>query len=134
MLPMMIAANAFRDYCTIEDLLAIGPSTDGQGSYFGFDVRTIVNDRFRSYTLTCNPQLLQSLSAEKRCDAAFDSVEHLKFHLLDMHCPDFVKEPNVLEILKQEDDVKSTSLRRRRKQAVEISAAEKGVKAEFQFN
>ena len=38
-----------------------------------------------------------------RCVSAFDSAKHLKFHLLDVHCPDFIKEPNKLEMLKEED-------------------------------
>ncbi|KAK0747306.1 hypothetical protein B0T21DRAFT_300960, partial [Apiosordaria backusii] len=40
--------------------------TDGQGSYFGLDVRSIANDLFRGLTLARNPQLLQSLPAEKQ--------------------------------------------------------------------
>ncbi|KAK0641459.1 hypothetical protein B0T16DRAFT_214715 [Cercophora newfieldiana] len=40
--------------------------TDGQGSYFGLEVRTIVNDLFRGLTLVRNPQLWQSLPAEKQ--------------------------------------------------------------------
>lgn len=39
--------------------------TDGQGSYFGSQVRTVVNDLFRGLRLERNPQLLQSLPAEK---------------------------------------------------------------------
>ena len=41
------------------------PGTDGQGSYFGDTLRTIVNDRFRTMTLSRNPGLWQSLPAEK---------------------------------------------------------------------
>src|SRR5436190_16650569 len=40
--------------------------TDGQGSYFGLEVRSIVNDLFRGLTLARNPQLWQSLPAEKQ--------------------------------------------------------------------
>ncbi|KAH6675172.1 hypothetical protein B0J14DRAFT_616909 [Halenospora varia] len=40
--------------------------TDGQGSYFGDKLRSIVNDRFRSMTLCRNPELWQSLLAEKQ--------------------------------------------------------------------
>lgn len=40
--------------------------TDGQGSYFGQDVRSVVNDLFRGLTLAQNPQLLQSLPAAQQ--------------------------------------------------------------------
>ena len=40
--------------------------TDGQGSYFGLEVRSIVNDLFRGLTVARNPQLWQSLPAEKQ--------------------------------------------------------------------
>jgi hypothetical protein len=40
--------------------------TDSQGSYFGDKLRSIVNDRFRSMTLCRNPELWQSLPAEKQ--------------------------------------------------------------------
>ena len=49
-----------------------------------------------------------------RCVSAFDSAKHLKFHLLDVHCPNFITEPNKLEMLKEEDDVESTRLKMRR--------------------
>lgn len=42
------------------------PGTDGQNSYLGDKPRTIVNDRFRAMTLTRNPELWQSLPAEKQ--------------------------------------------------------------------
>jgi hypothetical protein len=42
------------------------PATDGQGSYFDDTLRTIVNDRFRAMTLCQNPELWQSLPAEKQ--------------------------------------------------------------------
>ena len=40
--------------------------TNDQGSYFGDKLRNIVNDRFRSMTLCRNPELWQSLLAEKQ--------------------------------------------------------------------
>jgi hypothetical protein len=40
--------------------------TDGQGSYFGDKLCSVVNDRFRSMTLCRNPELWQSLPAEKQ--------------------------------------------------------------------
>ncbi|KAK0641769.1 hypothetical protein B0T16DRAFT_431464 [Cercophora newfieldiana] len=40
--------------------------TDGQGSYFGTEVRSIANDLFRGLTIARNPQLWQSLPAEKQ--------------------------------------------------------------------
>ncbi len=40
--------------------------TDGQGSFFGDKLRNIVNDRFRTMTLCRNPELWQSLPAEKQ--------------------------------------------------------------------
>ena len=42
------------------------PGTDGQGSYFGDTLRSIVNDRFCAMTLSRNPELWQSLPAEKQ--------------------------------------------------------------------
>lgn len=41
-------------------------TADGQGSYFGTEARTLVNDLFMSLTLPRNPQLAQSLPAEKQ--------------------------------------------------------------------
>ncbi|KAG6901097.1 hypothetical protein C0995_000798 [Termitomyces sp. Mi166 len=41
------------------------PGTDGQGSYFGGTRRTLVNERFRALTVAWNPELYQSLPAEK---------------------------------------------------------------------
>jgi hypothetical protein len=40
--------------------------TDGQGSYFNDELRSIVSDRFRAMTLYRNPELWQSLPAEKQ--------------------------------------------------------------------
>jgi hypothetical protein len=42
------------------------PGTDGQGSYFGDTLRSIVNDRFRAMILSRNPELWQSLPAGKQ--------------------------------------------------------------------
>ena len=42
------------------------PGTDGQGAYFGDKPRNIVSDRFRALTLSRNPELWQSLPAEKQ--------------------------------------------------------------------
>ena len=42
------------------------PGTDGQNSYLGDKPRTIINDRFRAMTLSRNPELWQSLPAEKQ--------------------------------------------------------------------
>jgi hypothetical protein len=53
--------NTYSDYYALEN-----PGTDGQGSYFGDDLRTNVNDQFRSMTLSSNPELWQSLPAEKQ--------------------------------------------------------------------
>ena len=40
--------------------------TDGQASYFGTELRSIVNDLFRGLSLPRNPKLWQSLPAEKQ--------------------------------------------------------------------
>jgi hypothetical protein len=53
--------NTYRDYYAPNNA-----GTDGQGSYFGDKLRSIVNDRFRSMTLCRNPELWQSLPAEKQ--------------------------------------------------------------------
>lgn len=42
------------------------PGTDGQGSYFGDAPQSLINDLFRSMTLSRNPELWQSLPAEKQ--------------------------------------------------------------------
>ncbi|KAK0621131.1 hypothetical protein B0T17DRAFT_276620 [Bombardia bombarda] len=66
----------------------------------------------------------------RRCDAIFDSVQSFKFHLLDDHCPDFVKEPHSL--LEQDGDVKSATIGRKRAQYVEaVNAGDAGPKYEF---
>ncbi|KAF9645059.1 hypothetical protein BDM02DRAFT_3190050 [Thelephora ganbajun] len=44
------------------------PGTDGRGSYFGGTRRTLVNGRFRALTVAWNPELYQSLPAEKMCE------------------------------------------------------------------
>ncbi|KAL8296236.1 hypothetical protein RB600_001635 [Gaeumannomyces tritici] len=54
-----------------------------------------------------------------RCDGAFDSVKHLKFHLLDAHCRDFAKESTSLE-LDEKDDVKPAPPKRQRKRSVKL--------------
>ncbi|EJT68897.1 hypothetical protein, variant [Gaeumannomyces tritici R3-111a-1] len=54
-----------------------------------------------------------------RCGGAFDSVKHLKFHLLDAHCRDFVKESTSLE-LEENDDVKPAPAKRQRKRSAEL--------------
>jgi len=49
---------------------------DGQGSYFGSEVRTIVNDLFRGTTVARNPDLPQRLPAEKE-EALANSPEYI---------------------------------------------------------
>ena len=44
------------------------PGTDGQSSYLGGELRSIVNDLFRGMSLSRNPDLWQSLPAEKRVE------------------------------------------------------------------
>ena len=56
-----------RDESTYETSYAPqNPGTDGQGAYFGNKPRSIVNDGFRALTLSRNPELWQSLPAEKQ--------------------------------------------------------------------
>jgi hypothetical protein len=56
-----------RDENTYDSFYAPrNPGTDGQGAYFGDTPRSIVNDRFRALTLSRNPELWQSLPAEKQ--------------------------------------------------------------------
>lgn len=56
-----------RDENTYDSFYAPqNPGTDGQGSYFGDTLRSIVNDRFRAMTLSRNPELWQSLPAGKQ--------------------------------------------------------------------
>jgi hypothetical protein len=55
------------------------PGTDGQCSYFGGTRRTIVNEQFHALTVAWNPELYQSLPAEKMCElekrADFAAIE-----------------------------------------------------------
>lgn len=60
--------NEFYDPCN--------PGTDGQGSYLGGTLRTTVNDLFRAMTLSRNPELWQSLPAEKQHELT-ESREYL---------------------------------------------------------
>ena len=62
-----IKHGGHRDESTHSEFYAPrSPGTDGQGSYFGDTLRAIVNDRFRTMTLSRNPELWQSLPAEKQ--------------------------------------------------------------------
>ncbi|KAI9752223.1 MAG: hypothetical protein M1835_001112 [Candelina submexicana] len=55
------SANTYGDFYAPRN-----PGTDGQNSYLGDKPRTIVNDLFRAMTLSRNPELWQSLPAEKQ--------------------------------------------------------------------
>ena len=55
--------DTYRDYYAPPN-----PGTDGQSAYLGDKPRTIVNNYFRSMTLSRNPELWQSLPAEKQHD------------------------------------------------------------------
>ncbi|KAK7398162.1 hypothetical protein QQX98_012469 [Neonectria punicea] len=66
-----------------------------------------------------------------RCDGGFDSAKHLEFHLLDVHCPDFVKESSVLEVLTPDDDVASPKKKRQR--SVEATGNEMKAESEYYF-
>jgi hypothetical protein len=59
--------SGHRDENTYRDSYAPrNPGIDGQGSHFGDKSRSVFNDRFRSTTLSHNPDLWQSLKAEKQ--------------------------------------------------------------------
>lgn len=66
-----------------------------------------------------------------RCDMEFDSTKHLEFHLLDVHCPDFIKESSVQEILKQDDDL--TSPKKKRQRSGETTSNETKAESECSF-
>lgn len=72
--------------------------TDGQGSYFGLDVRNIANDLFRGLTLARNPQLWQTLPAEKQEEF--------------QNSPEFSKIENKLATLQGQRDTDSVTRRR----------------------
>jgi hypothetical protein len=55
-----INEGTFRNY-----YMPNNPGTDGQDAYLGGKLRTIVTDLFRGMTLSRNPDLFQSLPAEK---------------------------------------------------------------------
>ena len=55
------------DHTYTEYYAPTNPGTDGQGSYFGGTRRTLVNERFRALTVAWNPELCQSLPAQKMC-------------------------------------------------------------------
>ncbi|KAH8799672.1 hypothetical protein F5884DRAFT_113557 [Xylogone sp. PMI_703] len=77
-------------------------TADGQGSYFGTEVRSLVNDLFLSLTLPRNPKLAQSLPAEKQYE--FENSE------------EYVKLEEEISILRQQTDADSA---RRRKELYE---------------
>jgi hypothetical protein len=74
--------------------------TDGQGSYFNDELRSIVSDRFRAMTLYRNPELWQSLPAEKQ-----DELEN---------SPEFVAIEDELEALSLNSKDDSTTRDRRK--------------------
>lgn len=67
-----------------------------------------------------------------RCVSAFNSAKQLKFHLLDVHCPDFIKEPTVLET-PGEWDQEPARLKLPRRSLKKDFAAGKDVKWEYHF-
>ena len=74
--------------------------TDGQNSYFGGELRSIVNDLFRGMTLSRNPELWQSLPAEKQ-------------HKLE-NTPEFVVIEEELKVLALPENTDSTAGNRRK--------------------
>ncbi|KND89402.1 hypothetical protein TOPH_06078, partial [Tolypocladium ophioglossoides CBS 100239] len=66
-----------------------------------------------------------------RGDIKFDSAKQLEFHLLDVHCPDFIKESSILEVLKEDEDV--TSPKKKRQLSIETSATEIKTEPEYYF-
>lgn len=55
------------------------------------------------------------------CDIRLDSAKQLEFHLLDVHCPDFIKESSILEVAEDED---VTSPKKKRKRSIETPETE----------
>jgi hypothetical protein len=59
--------SRYRDENTYNSFYILrNPGTDDQDTYFGDTPRSIVNDRFRTMTLSRNPELWQSLPVEKQ--------------------------------------------------------------------
>ena len=75
------------------------PGTDGQDAYLGGQLRTIVADLFRGMTVPYNPNLLQSLPAEKKYEIETS--------------PEFVALERQLQDLKTEPPSKERERRRR---------------------
>ncbi|WQF80676.1 hypothetical protein CDEST_05690 [Colletotrichum destructivum] len=76
----------------------------------------------------------------KYCNASLYSVEHLKFHFLDVHCRDFAKESNVWEVSTLKDEVLlkqggiiEPTPRTKRRRGIEEDAKDVKVKSVYQF-
>jgi hypothetical protein len=94
-----IADTETRTYI-IASTLPETPEQTAKGSYFGDTPRSIVNDRFRSMTLSRNPELWQSLPVEKQ-----NKLEH---------SPKFIAIEVELETLSLESKDDSTARDRRK--------------------
>ncbi len=67
-----------------------------------------------------------------QCVTAFNSAKHLKFHLLDVHCPDFIKQLSVLET-PGECDLEPARFKIPRRSLKKKPAVGKNVKWECRF-
>lgn len=94
--------------------------------------RDHVHGHYRVYVQSVEDGRLASCPhPDLRCDVEFDSAKHLEFHLLDVHCPDFIKESSVLEMLKQDDDL--TSPKKKRQRSVATTSNELKAESECCF-
>lgn len=93
------------------------PGTDGQNSYLGNKPRIIINNRFRAMTLSRNPELWQSLPAEKQYELEnspnFIAIEQELEKLSSEHKDDPVaRDHRRRELHTQKRKLVSTELRR----------------------
>ncbi|KAK2022058.1 hypothetical protein LX32DRAFT_574259 [Colletotrichum zoysiae] len=101
-----------------------------------------VQSHYETYVLSADGgEHMKCPHPGKHCNAPFDSVEHLKFHLLDAHCRDFTKDPNMLESLAQDDEIsnelpkqeESTPCKKKQRRGVEESSENLKIELMYRF-
>lgn len=68
-----------------------------------------------------------------RCISEFESANYLKFHLLDVHCPDFLKQPQPLEISESDCDMGSTRPKLPKRSKTKEPNAENEIRGNYYF-
>lgn len=94
--------------------------------------RDHVYRHFQSYAQDVEDGKLASCPhPHRRCNTKLESAKQLEFHLLDVHCPEFIMESSILGVPKEDEDV--TSPRKKRQLSVDTPASEMKTEAELQF-